>query len=324
MILDNKLSKQEIIILDGAIGSEIARLGGTMDSAAWCGVANKTHPEVVRRIHEEYIRAGADVVTANTFATNRHVLAGAGLADEAVSITTRAVKLAREAVDKLALHRPIAVAGSMSNTVAWIPGTVSPDPRFFPTPAEEIENYREMAETLATAGVDLIVMEMMFDIDRASRAVAAAVETGLPVWIGTSCSLLADGSVGAWNKHMEEPADRFAPSDVEQESKSFAPVIEAMMSFEPQVMGIMHSTIETMGPGLKALFDRWHGPVMAYPETSSQIRRGVGHSVEPAVFAGHCRDLVQGGVQIIGGCCGTTIEHIRAMVNELPNAIGAR
>ena len=324
MILDNKLSKQEIIILDGAIGSEIARLGGTMDSAAWCGVANKTHPEVVRRIHEEYIRAGADVVTANTFATNRHVLAGAGLADEAVSITTRAVELAREAVDKLAPHRPIAVAGSMSNTVAWIPGTVSPDPRFFPTPAEEIENYREMAETLATAGVDLIVMEMMFDIDRASRAVAAAVETGLPVWIGTSCSLLADGSVGAWNKHMEEPADRFAPSDVEQESKSFAPVIEAMMSFEPQVMGIMHSTIETMGPGLKALFDRWHGPVMAYPETSSQIRRGVGHSIEPAVFAGHCRDLVQGGVQIIGGCCGTTIEHIRVMVNELPDAIGVR
>ncbi len=324
MILDNKLSKQEIIILDGAIGSEIARLGGAMDSAAWCGVANKTHPEVVRRIHEGYIRAGADVVTANTFATNRHVLAGAGLADEAVSITTRAVELAREAVNNVAPHRPIAVAGSMSNTIAWIPGTVSPDPRFFPTPAEEIENYREIAETLATAGVDLIVMEMMWDIDRASRAVAAAVETGLPVWIGTSCSLLADGSVGAWNKHMEEPADRFAPDDVKQEAKSFAPLIEAMMSFKPQVMGVMHSTIETMDPGLKALFERWHGPVMAYPETSSQIRRGVGHSVEPAVFAGHCRDWVEGGVQIIGGCCGTTIDHIRAMVNELPDAIGAR
>jgi homocysteine S-methyltransferase len=324
MILDNKLSKREIIVLDGAIGSEIARLGGAMDSAAWCGVANKTHPEVVRRVHEGYIRAGADVVTANTFATNRHVLAGAGLADQADSITARAVELAREAVNNVAPNRPIAVAGSMSNTVAWIPGTVSPDPRFFPTPAEEVNNYREMAETLATAGVDLIVMEMMWDIDRASLAVAAAVETGLPVWIGTSCSLLADGSVGAWNKHMEEPADRLAPDQVKQEAQSFAPLIEAMMSFEPQVMGVMHSTIETMGPGLKALFERWHGPVMAYPETSSQIRRGVGHAVEPAVFAGHCRDWVERGVQIIGGCCGTTIEHIRAMVNELPDAMGAR
>ena len=59
MILDSKLSKlskQEIIVLDGAIGGEIARLGGAMDAAAWCAVANKTHPEVVRRVHEEYIR----------------------------------------------------------------------------------------------------------------------------------------------------------------------------------------------------------------------------------------------------------------------------
>ena len=324
MILDNKLNKQEIIILDGAIGSEIARLGGAMDSSAWCGVANKTHPEVVRRVHEEYIRAGADVVTANTFATNRQVLAGAGLADETVSITTRAVELAREAVNNVAPNRPIAVAGSMSNNVAWIPGTVSPDPRFTPTPAEEIDNYHEMAETLATAGVDLILMEMMWDIDRASRAVAAAVETGLPVWIGVSCSLLPDGSVGAWNKHIEEPAHRLAPDHIKQETKSFAPLIEAMMSFEPQVMGVMHSTIDTMNPGLRTLFDHWQGPVMAYPETSSQVRKGVRDAVEPAVFAAHCSDWVARGVQVIGGCCGTTIEHIRAMVNELPDAKGAR
>ena len=61
MILDDKLSKHEIIVLDGAIGSEINRLGGAMDAAAWCGVANKTHPDGVRRVHEEYIRAGNGV-----------------------------------------------------------------------------------------------------------------------------------------------------------------------------------------------------------------------------------------------------------------------
>ena len=164
----------------------------------------------------------------------------------------------------------------------------------------------------------------MRDIDRASRAVAAAVETGLPVWIGTSCALFADGSVGAWNKRMEEPADRLAPDDHRKESKPFASLIEAMMSFEPQVMGVMHSTIETTGPGLKALFERWNGPVMAYPETSSQIRRGIAGAVEPSVFAEHCRDWVERGVQIIGGCCGTTVDHIRAMVKELPDAIGGR
>ncbi len=313
MILDNKLSNQEIIVLDGAIGSEIARLGGAMDAAAWCGVANKTHPEVVRRVHEEYIRAGADVVTANTFATCRHVLAGAGLADEAVSITARAVELAREAVTEVAPDRPVAVAGSMSNDRAWIPGTVSPDPRFLPTPAEEAANYREMAETLASAGVDLILMEMMTDIERASRVTAAAVETGLPVWIGVSCSLFADGSVGAWDMHTEEPADRLDPDHAKSRTKSVAPLIEAMMEFEPQVMGVMHSTVDATSPGLNALSQHWRGPVMAYPETAA------GHAVDPATFAAHCRNWVEGGVQIIGGCCGTTIKHLRAMVRELPD-----
>ena len=218
MILDNKLSKQGIIVLDGAIGSEIARLGGAMDAAARCAVANKTHPEVVRRVHEEYIRAGADAVTTNTYSTCRHVLAGAGLADETVRITERAVELAREAVNEVAPDRPVAVAGSMSNNRAWIPGTVSPDPRFLPTPAEEAANYREMAETLAAAGVDLILMEMMRDIDRASLATAAAVETGLPVWIGLSCSLLTDGSAVAWDMHTEEPADRLAADHARSET----------------------------------------------------------------------------------------------------------
>jgi len=324
MILDNKLSNKEIIVLDGATGSEIARLGAAMNSSAWCGVANKTHPDIVRQVHEEYIRAGADVVTANTFSTSRHVLASAGLADETVSINARAVELAREAVNNVSPERPIAVAGSMSNMRAWIPGTVSPDPRFLPTPEEEFNNYQEVAQTLAKSGVDLILMEMMTDIDRSSMAISAAVETGLPVWIGTSCTLRDDGSASVWNQHSEEPATRLSPDHLKSEDKSYDTLIEAMLSFQPQVMGVMHSTIETTNAGLQTLFEHWQGPVMAYPETSSEVRKGISDKVEPAIFAAHCHDWVESGVQIIGGCCGTTIKHIRAMVNELPDVIGIR
>jgi len=324
MILDNKLSNKEIIVLDGATGSEIARLGAAMNSSAWCGVANKTHPDIVRQVHEEYIRAGADVVTANTFSTSRHILASAGLADETVSINARAVELAREAVHNVSPERPIAVAGSMSNMRAWIPGTVSPDPRFLPTPEEEFNNYQEVAQTLAKSGVDLILMEMMTDIDRSSMAISAAVETGLPVWIGTSCTLRDDGSASVWNQHSEEPATRLSPDHLKSEDKSYDTLIEAMLSFQPQVMGVMHSTIETTNAGLQTLFEHWQGPVMAYPETSSEVRKGISDKVEPAIFAAHCHDWVESGVQIIGGCCGTTIEHIRAMVNELPDVIGIR
>ena len=323
MILDNKLSNKEIIVLDGATGSEIARLGATMNSSAWCGAANKTHPDIVRQVHEEYIRAGADVVTANTFSTSRHILASAGLADETVSINARAVELAREAVHNVSPERPIAVAGSMSNMHAWIPGTVSPDPRFLPTPEEEFDNYREVAQTLAESGVDLILMEMMTDIDLSSMAISAAVETGLPVWIGNSCTLRDDGSASVWNPHSEEP-QRLSPDHIKSEDKSYETLIEAMLSFQPQVMGVMHSTIETTNAGLQTLFEHWQGPVMAYPETSSEVKKRISDQVEPAIFAEHCRDWVESGVQIIGGCCGTTIEHIRSMVNELPDVVGIR
>ena len=323
MILDNKLSNKEIIVLDGATGSEIARLGAAMNSSAWCGAANKTHPDIVRQVHEEYIRAGADVVTANTFSTSRHILASAGLADETVSINARAVELAREAVHNVSPERPIAVAGSMSNMRAWIPGTVSPDPRFLPTPEEEFDNYQEVAQTLAKSGVDLILMEMMTDIDRSSMAISAAVETGLPVWIGNSCTLRDDGSASVWNPHSEEP-QRLSPDHIKSEDKSYETLIEAMLSFQPQVMGVMHSTIETTNAGLQTLFEYWQGPVMAYPETSSEVKNRISDQVEPAIFAEHCHEWVENGVQIIGGCCGTTIEHIRAMVDELQDVIGIR
>lgn len=130
MILDDLLETDRVLVLDGAVGSEIARLGAPMDSAAWCGVANQSHPDTVRRVHVEYIRAGANVVTSNTFATCRHVLDGAGLGEQAASLSKRAVELAREAVAEAGVDAPVAVAGSMSNNYAWIPGKLTPIPGF--------------------------------------------------------------------------------------------------------------------------------------------------------------------------------------------------
>ena len=102
-----------------------------------CAVANRTHPDTVRRVHESYLEAGADVIITNTFATCRHMLEGAGLGDETVAINRRAVELALEARDRAAPDRPVAVAGSMSNALAWLPGTGGPDPAYLPTREKE-------------------------------------------------------------------------------------------------------------------------------------------------------------------------------------------
>ena len=85
--LSKRLAKGDILILDGAIGTEIERLGVRMDDAAWCGMANKTHPKAVRAMHDSYLAAGADIITANTYGTAPHVFEVAGLRHEAAAIT---------------------------------------------------------------------------------------------------------------------------------------------------------------------------------------------------------------------------------------------
>ena len=334
MILDEKIARGGVIVLDGATGTEIERLGGKMDSAAWCGVANMNYPEKVRQVHEAYMRAGADVITTNTFATCRHVLAGAGLDNDTVAINQQAVTLARNARDAVAPSRPVAIAGSMSNTVAWQPGFISPDPRFIPTERQEIANYREMANTLADAGVDLLILEMMLDIEHASRALEAAVGTGLPVWVGISCSLENDGAVVGWDLATQGriTADHTPPLPL-----PLGEIIDALQKIGGDVFGIMHSTVGATTPGLQVLCERWAGPVMAYPETMRGDQPPVDQAdrlptpsfldvgdLSPKIFAEACRGWVDQGVQIIGGCCGTTIEHMQAMIGRLPAQVGDR
>ena len=324
MDLDEKLAAGDVVVLDGATGTEVARLGGDMNPAAWCAVANRTHPETVRRVHESYLEAGADVITTNTFATCRHVLEGAGLGDETVAINRRAVELAREARDRVAPERPVAIAGSMSNTVAWLPGTVGPDPAYLPSTEKEAANYREMADTLAEAGCDLLVMEMMLDVERATRVTEAALATGLPVWVGISTSRGPDGTMIGWDIEGEENGR--LPEDYSPPREALETIVDALVALGPRVVGIMHSSVESTYPGLQVLFERWGGPVMAYPEAMrfdsvSHLARVL---VEPEDFASHCRRWVEGGVQIIGGCCGTTVSHIRAMVDALSERPGPR
>ena len=324
MILDGKLSAGDVILLDGGIGSEIKRLGGEMHTNTWCGVANKTHPDTVRHVHESYLKAGSDVITANTFASCRHVLEAAGCGDETVEINRRAVELAREALDIVAPEKPIAIAGSISNYVAFLAGTVAGDPATRPSPKREADNYQEWVEILADAGCDLLILEMMQDVNHSSRLIKAAKSTGLPLWVGISASRGPDGKMIGW--HMACEKAHKLPDDFPQDlTDPLEVIIDTLTEYEPEVVGIMHSSFYSTTPALEVLFDRWGGPVMAYPEAIGYdaVKRAP-MSVTPADFASNCRQWVENGVQIVGGCCGTTIHHIQAMVEQLPNQLGPR
>jgi len=143
-----------VIVLDGGMGTEIQARGVPMNGEAWSAIANITEPDIVRSIHEDYIRAGAEVIIANTFPAGVGALTAAGMTDRVVEINKAAVALAQEARERTG-EPGVAVAGSMSDmAVSGLTGE-----RADATPAAEA--FRVQANALADAGVDLIVLEMM-------------------------------------------------------------------------------------------------------------------------------------------------------------------
>src|ERR671915_1409709 len=115
--VQERLDAGEVVILDGAMGTELERRGVPMDEVAWDAAALLTHPDTVREVHEDYIRAGADVIITNTFATARHVLEPAGMGERFRELNTRAVVLAKEARENAA-EGEVFVAGSISTFTA--------------------------------------------------------------------------------------------------------------------------------------------------------------------------------------------------------------
>ena len=249
--LEDHIRDGGVVVLDGATGTELQRRGAPMDRAAWCAAATLTHPELLVQLHEDYIRAGADIVTANTFASSRRMLTPAGLGDAVGKINTEAVRLARQARDRAAPERPVVVAGSLSTMQPILPGTGKPDPAFEATAKEAKATYGELAVLLAEAGAELILMEMMCDLEQASYAMEAAVATGLPVWVGFSVRA-AGGSRVTMHGH---------------DNLDFAEVIGPIMEIGGSVAGVMHSYPEETTAALEILFRHWAGPVSAYPES---------------------------------------------------------
>ncbi len=301
--LVERLGRGEVVILDGAMGTELQRRGVPMDRVAWSGAAIATHPQVIRAVHEDYIRAGADIVITNTFGASRHVLEPAGLGERVGELNQNAVTLAREACEAAGDGQPLYVAGSISS---FLPE----DEEFAELPAEIARaNYREQAENLAEAGADLIILEMMMDVENTTFAVEAATATGLPVWVGFSCRRAADGeTIVFWREGRDVP---------------FAPAFEKAMAAGGVVAGVMHSEVETLVPALSIVLSRWSGPVAAYAHS--------GHFtmpdwqfvdvISPDGYLAAAEQWVAMGAQVIGGCCGIGPDHIRLLKERLPKRI---
>ena len=298
-ILKEKIAHGDIVLLDGGTGSEIERLGVAMNDLAWCAIAHMEYPDVVRRVHESYIDAGADVIIANTFASAPHVIKRLGLEDQIADINQSAVRLALEA--RANTDKDVCVAASISSMPAF-------DTFVIPKVDEVRDGFFRQAELLVDAGAELIIAEMMREVDVAGMVITAARAAGLPVWTGFSASMDDTGSLISYESPVR--ADASVP---------FRQMAEDVLGMGCDAAGVMHSSVHDTGPALAELNELWSGLLFAYAESGHFIPPNWQFEdiISPQDYLGYARQWIAQGVQITGGCCGIGPEHIRVLNENL-------
>lgn len=295
--LKSRIEQGDIIVLDGATGTELQRRGAPMDPAAWCGPATLENDHILTAIHRDYIEAGSDVVTANTFAASKIMLKAAGLADRSDEIVTRAVEAALKA-RTLTGKADVVVAGSLSHMVPVAEGTAKVDPSKIPSEAEISDAFHAVAHGLKRAGAELILLEMMYEPKRTKLAVEAALSTGLPVWFGMSARRGSDGRVKAFH-HLED--------------LPISDIIKLIPSQGIDAVGVMHTGAEVISDTLIEIKKQYKGPLAAYPDSGyfEMPDWKFVDIIPPDRYGQFVRQWLNDGVQMIGGCCGLGLDHIR-------------
>ena len=297
--LENRLHEGDIVLLDGGTGSELQKRGAAMDAEAWCGPATLKNLSILEGIHRDYIAAGADIITANTYASSRLMLEPAGYADRYEEINRAAVAAAHRAREASGRH-DVLVAGSLSQMCPMTADTDRPDLEREP-PAEVMRDaFQDLAFLLRDAGCDLILLEMMYYPQRIPLVFEAARATGLPVWAGFSVRRDSTGNVVS-----------FAP----ERSIPVSDLLAILDEVDVQAAGIMHSPADVIGEAMAILRRRYDGPLMAYPDSGyfRMPQWQFENIIEPETLVEFARTWVDDGVQILGGCCGLSPKHIACL-----------
>lgn len=301
------LDNRQFIVLDGGTGTELQRRGVAMDPAAWCGPATLNNDELLTQIHLDYIVAGADVITANTYASSRLMLTPAGHADQIIEINQRAVAAAMRARDSVDSSERVAVAGSLSHMVPMPVGGAAVHLNAAFSPAQMSDAFHELAHILKDAGVDHLMLEMMYNPVRIPLAVEAALSTGLPIWFGLSARRSNDGALLSFDQLEDIPLQD---------------IVDLIPDAGIDAAGVMHTTSETISAALDLVRAKFEGPLMAYPD-SGHFEMPDWHFVDtisPARLHDYFHEWIGHGARILGGCCGLTVEHIEAAWQAAKNA----
>jgi len=288
-ILDfNERLKDSILIADGAMGSMLHDAVGTQRCF---DEVNSTEPEAVFRVHQAYIEAGAQIIETNTFGANRFKLEPLGLGEEVQRLNSRGVKIAREARESAA--REVLIAGSIG------PLGIGVQSRH-PFAEEILDIFHEQALALEERGVDFYILETFSYIEELLLAIDAIRSfSGLPI-----VAQLTYAEEGTTYGDVR-PADAAA-----QLKNKNVQVIGANCTLGPQallpILQELAAVDDLRVSGMpNAGFPKREGDRIVYPKSS------------PEYFALFAREAAALGVRLLGGCCGTTPAHIRAMAEAV-------
>ena len=311
-------NSDRILILDGAMGTMIQRYGLTeADYRDGClssctkelkgnnECLNLTRREIIQAIHREYIEAGADIIETNTFSANTISQAEYGCESYASQMAYEGARLAREVADEAAANgRKVWVAGSMGPTSKSL--SLSPDvsdPSFRPYSFDQMrEAYREQAESLVRGGADLLLIETCFDALNVKAALAAIYTLNIPVIVSVS--------VG----------DRSGRTLTGQTLEAF---YTSVKHYPLLAFGLNCSLGAAELTTLLEDVNKWcECPVSCYPNAGLPNEMG-GYDQTPQQMGQAVREMASKGlVNIVGGCCGTTPAHIKAIAEAVRGISG--
>ncbi len=281
MVKDFKrLLKEGPVLFDGATGTMLQKLG--LKPGGSPDLLNLTEPELVKKVHRAYREAGSDVITTNTFGANRIKLKEYDLEDKLAEINIAAARNAREA------------AGD-----GFVAGCIGPTGRFVEPVGDidfdaMVDVFAEQADALKRGGVDLFIIETMMDIKEMKAAITACRSTGLPV-VATM---------------------------------TFDDKMRTVLGTSPEVFAIVGESlgadcigancslgIEGILKAVSAMRSFTTLPLIAQPNAGIPVLKGneTVFPAKPEEMASFVPKLIEAGVGVLGGCCGTTSDHIRKM-----------
>ena len=296
-LINEKLNNGKLVILDGAMGSELEKSGAKMDKNLWCGTCSVEFPELVTKVHEDYIKAGADVITTNTYACTPISMKNYGLEKSIEEFNQKSVQVAKKAIKNS--NKNIALAGSVSASGSFYKLGIK----------AMIPGFKEQIKILKEEGVDLIILEAMSSqADIVQAMIECSYKINIPVWLSISCVIddKTNNVMLGYNDTVDSPPEVY---------ENFEISLNRFSKLHKGPILIAHSDIDVTGKALDIAKKNLNGILGVYPNTGyyEKPHWKFADDITPNDYLEYAKSWLKNGAQIIGGCCGLGVEEIKAI-----------